>query len=293
MLSVKLLLPLGIGIAGLVAAAGRKSASAAPLQPTGPKAPASPTTKPAAGGGLTTAQVVELMTKAIASADPAVINDLATRLDKGGFASQAADLRGVATALLQAGAAAAGASPPKVDQSKPTTPVASIPPAQPAAPVSVPPMLTVPALQPTPITSPGLPQRPIITVLPEQIITASGPTTAERNVAQQLAINQQSKPKWQDNRDLTTVFQTQEAKAGRYKNIITGEPATIDGLYGPGSAILLAEQFGMVPPNPKYWPTNPAPSLAAYKRRLTALAAADPARSTEWLQAAQNAKVVK
>ncbi len=275
--AMKVLVPIGMGLVGLVAFS--QKAKAAPLVD---KAPGSG----ARAVPMTTAQAVKEMTDAISSADPARLLALADKLEKQGFPEQAKDLRGVADALSKVGATAAGASPP-APSPKPATPIAEIPQARPAAPVSVPPPVAG-------VTSPGLPPLPSVTqTLPEMVVTASGPTAKERALASQVVINQQSKPKWQDNRDLTTLLQTQESKAGRYKNILTGEPGKIDGLYGAGTAIGLAEVYGMVPPNPKYWPTNPAPTLSKYKARLTALAADDPARATEWMQAANNAKVIK
>lgn len=274
--AVKLLLPIGVGIAGLVALSG-KSANAQPATGGGGgKAPKPRDVPTPSTSKLSTEEVVKLMTSAIASADPAVLRALADRLEKAGFPTQAADLRGVANELAKAGAAAAGAPPPPTP-AKPATPPASIPPAPSPTQVSVPPPVTM---------------GPVTTTLPEIVVTGTAqPTAAEREVASRVVIDQQSKPKWKDNRDLVSVFQTQESRAGSYKNLQTGAKGAIDGLYGPATAIALAERFGMVPPNPKYWPKNPAPSLTAYRNRLLALASADPARSSEWQQAAAKAKV--
>jgi hypothetical protein len=272
--AVKLLLPLGVGIAGLVALSG-KSAQAQPATGGGGNKPGTRPVPTPNTGKLSTAEVVKLMTSAIASADPAVLRALADRLEKAGFPQQAADLRGVANELAKAGAAAAGAPPPATPN-KPATPPAAIPPAPSPTQVSVPPPVT---------TSPT-------TTLPEIVVTGTAqPSAAERELASRMVIDQQSKPKWKDNRDLVSVFQTQESRAGSYKNIQTGAKGTIDGLYGPATAISLAERYGIVPPNPKYWPKNPAPALTAYRNRLLALAAADPARASEWQQAASKAKV--
>jgi len=266
---MKVLVPLGVGLAGLVAFASK--ANAKPGAPSGP-GPA----KTSGAQPLTTVQVADMMTKALASADPKTLLDLADKLEKQGFTQQAADLRSVAATLSKVGATAAGATPPPFVPSGPVTPPANIPQASPSSPnVIVPPPIQLPNMV---VTAPAP-------------TTAPGPSAAERDVAAQLVIDQQSKPKWKDNRDLTTLFQIQESKAGSYKNIVTGEPGKVDGLYGPGSAIALAERFGMVPPPPKYWPKNPAPALTAYKARLMKLAAADPVRASEWSQAAQKAKV--
>lgn len=299
--AMKVLVPIGMGLVGLVAFS--QKANAAPGTPAKPAPSGGTPPRPRAGttpkaGSMTTEQVVKEMTAALSSADPKVLLALADKIEKAGFADQAKDLRGLADTLSKVGAQAAGTkAPPIVPPGKPATPLAQIPQASPAASVSVPP--PVAGVTPSPGVPPFVPQSPSpgnVTTLPEMVITpgdANAPTTAERALVANFMIDQQSKPKWQDNRQLTTLVQKQEATKGRYKNILTGAPGLIDGLYGPGVAIGIAENYGMVPPNPKYWPTNPAPSLSAYKARLTKLAADDPARASEWLQAAANAKAQK
>ncbi len=275
--AMKILVPIGMGLVGLVAFSQKAKAepgSAPPKPGSGPRAVPSPT-----AGGMTTEQVVTQMTSAIASADPKLILALADKLEKNGFASQAADLRGVAAALSKVGADAAGTTAPAMP-SKPATPVAQIPSAPASSSqVSVPPAIVIPGVT-----------LPTTVNLPEMTVTA-GPSPADRAVASQVVINQAAKPKWQDDRTLAASFQSRESAAGRYKNILTGAPGVVDGLYGPGTAIDIAENFGIVPPSPKYWPKNPAPALAAYKSRLMTLAAQDPARASEWVQAATKAKV--
>lgn len=76
-------------------------------------------------------------------------------------------------------------------------------------------------------------------------------------------------------------FQTEEAARGFYRG-------NIDGLYGPKSALALANDHNIVPPRPLYWPkTNVAASKAAYVAKLDSKANADPQRAEEWRQAAQ------
>lgn len=279
--AMKVLVPIGVGIAGLVAFASKGNAATKPAAGSGATAQTPREVPTPRTGQLTTEQVVQQMTAAIASADPDVIMALAKKLEAAGFPQQAADLRGVATALSKVGAAAAGTQAP-VPPAAPATPVSSLPTVNPAtAPIAVPP----------PVVSPGLPTGTPATTLPEMVVTGTPPTAAERELASSVVIDQQSKPKWKENRNLVSTFQVQESRAGSYKNIQTGAAGKVDGLYGPGTALALAERYGIVPPNPKYWPTNPAPSLTAYKNRLLKLAAADPARATEWKQAATKAKV--
>lgn len=62
------------------------------------------------------------------------------------------------------------------------------------------------------------------------------------------------------------------------------------GYYTPGTAICLAEQYGLVPPEP-YWPTSGrVKAKANYVKRLRAIAARDPQRREEFERAAENIK---
>jgi hypothetical protein len=83
------------------------------------------------------------------------------------------------------------------------------------------------------------------------------------------------------NQELLRKYQRQETSRGFYKG-------NIDGLYGPKSALSLADDQGIVPPKPLYWPkTNVAASKAGYVAKLESKANADPQRAEEWRQAAQ------
>jgi len=60
----------------------------------------------------------------------------------------------------------------------------------------------------------------------------------------------------------------------------------IDGLYGPKSALVLAQDHGIVPPQPLFWPKKDKPgSQANYRAQLARFADADPQRREEWQQA--------
>lgn len=60
----------------------------------------------------------------------------------------------------------------------------------------------------------------------------------------------------------------------------------IDGLYGPKSALVLAQDHGIVPPHPLYWPKkDPKGAKAVYQTQLARFASADPQRREEWQQA--------
>lgn len=59
------------------------------------------------------------------------------------------------------------------------------------------------------------------------------------------------------------------------------------GFYTPGTAMCLAKQYGLVPPEP-YWPTSGrVKAKANYKRQLLEIAERDPQRAEEFRRAAQ------
>jgi len=60
----------------------------------------------------------------------------------------------------------------------------------------------------------------------------------------------------------------------------------IDGLYGPKTALVLAQDHGIVPPHPVMWPKkDPKGAKSVYQAQLARFAAADPQRREEWEQA--------
>ncbi len=60
----------------------------------------------------------------------------------------------------------------------------------------------------------------------------------------------------------------------------------IDGVYGPKTALVLAQDHGIVPPHPLYWPKkDPKGAKAVYQSQLSRFASADPQRREEWQQA--------
>lgn len=75
-------------------------------------------------------------------------------------------------------------------------------------------------------------------------------------------------------------YQLLEKQRGHYVG-------NIDGLYGPKSALTLAQDHGIVPPHPLYWPKKDVKGAkAVYQSQLAKFAAADPQRREEWNQAA-------
>jgi len=294
--AIKFLLSVGIGVAGLVALAGKASAKSLPDGGSGgagpsPGLPRRSSTKP---GKLTLDQVARQMTDAIATADPKVLEAAAAKLDAAGFPDQAKDLRGVAAQLAQVAAQAGGVKAPVIPPPTVATPPAAMPQASPADP----------AIRVIPPPSPA----PPIT-LPEVVITAGAPggggarptpvqptiNNAALDTVQRAVVNLQSSKKRSENKDLVAQLQAQEKALGHYESfdpMKAGTPGTVDGLYGPGTAFAIAKFYGIVPPNPFYWPTNYAPALSLYKARLLDMAANDPARAEEWRSAAQRAKVM-
>jgi hypothetical protein len=76
-----------------------------------------------------------------------------------------------------------------------------------------------------------------------------------------------------------TDFELLEKQRGFYVG-------NIDGLYGAKSALALAQDHGIVPPHPLYWPKkDPAGAKRVYQTQLSLFANADPQRREEWQQA--------
>lgn len=100
----------------------------------------------------------------------------------------------------------------------------------------------------------------------------------ERALAARLTHHLATHPRGREDRDLVSVFQAAE----RLKP---------SGYYGPSTALVLAERYGIVPPTPRYWTrSGTAKAKANYRARLVALAQRDPPRAEEWTQAASAVK---
>jgi hypothetical protein len=81
-----------------------------------------------------------------------------------------------------------------------------------------------------------------------------------------------------EDKALITAYQAQEKTRGAYSG-------ALDGIYGPGTALTLAQDWGIVPPKPLYWAKNPAPGKAAYTAALLAMAQSDAPRAEQWAKA--------
>jgi hypothetical protein len=111
------------------------------------------------------------------------------------------------------------------------------------------------------------------------------PSTAVVDPMQLLAgkvvIMLRTSKKGSEDKDLVRLFQAQEQRLGRY----TG---TLDGLYGPKTAALLAVGYNIVPPKPWYWPkSGTTAAMAAYRKLMLAFASKDAPRADEWHAAAK------
>ena len=83
----------------------------------------------------------------------------------------------------------------------------------------------------------------------------------------------------QDVKNLVLAFEAQEKRRGFYVG-------NLDGLYGPKAALTLAQDHGIVPPHPLFWPKkNASAAKAAYKNALAVFVSSDPQRAEEWTQA--------
>lgn len=232
----KVLLVLGLGAAALALAGGTAHAESA-----GGDVP-----HPGGDTDNPPPDVVQLVTQAAASGNPALMRSTADQLDKLGFHKQATGLRTLAAAVE---AAQKGAPPPPG--------VPPLPGVQPAGP---PPGAQAPSgadALAAKLTAQLLLTDPIV----------NGRTPA----------NSQT--------DLVTAFQAQEKAKGN----LAGNP---DGLYGPGSALAVAN-YGIVPYPPFFWSKNPNTTRkqkAAFKAAMMKKAAADPSRADEWSHVANQAQ---
>lgn len=158
------------------------------------------------------------------------------------------------------------------------------------APVSTPAASAVPSVAALPAmvqALPGLSQavQAVQTALPsgvEGILSSSvaWPVTdpTKLSIANQMNLNLASSAKYKENTALVKAFQSQSGIS----------PA--DGLYGPGSATKLAQDYGIIPTKPFYWSktTSKVPGQKSeYRAALTALSLKDPLRAAQWLAAAQ------
>lgn len=101
-----------------------------------------------------------------------------------------------------------------------------------------------------------------------------------RDLAGRVALALSGVSPGQEDKSAVAGFQAQEQTRGYYSG-------ALDSLYGPKSARAFAQDHGIVPPRPLYWPkANANQAKGDYKGFLRQIAAKDLPRREEWLAAA-------
>lgn len=101
----------------------------------------------------------------------------------------------------------------------------------------------------------------------------SPPELHPKRLQAQMLVREMEKPTGKEDRSLVAAFQANNGLKA-------------SGYYTPGTAICLAERYGLVPPAP-YWPTSGrVKAKANYRQRLLAIAKSDPQREEEFRRAA-------
>lgn len=254
----------------------------------------------------------EKVSQAIASGNPQQMRAVAAELRKAGntTAAQALEQYASAAEVTQASISTAVQAvqqvlspqpaqprpPAPAPAPQPAPPIVAQPlpgplpqPAQPqpppSAPVMTPAVMTVPVI-------PGITSAPIEVPMPVQFpippqaqpaveaVLTGVPSWPETDgsriaVAQKMATNLAGKRAWAEDQSLVKKFQTQQGLKA-------------DGLYGPGTATVLGQQYGIIPPKPLYWSktTSLVPQQKAdYRAAMTALSVKDPVRAAQWIAA--------
>ncbi len=182
----------------------------------------------------------------------------------------------VPSSLPQAGPPLTVPLPPIMPQSPPIVPVPPFIPNA-APPASTPPIATPPVVAPNPLPPGPLPVPPVLTnPLPPQSVPQGPPAPATTVAADTAA--------------MVNALLLREGSAGW--NAV--DPAVqawqkprglkVDGLFGPKTALAVAEEFGTVPII-RVWPSgsSKAPALQAYRASLIEIAnhATDPTRAAQ------------
>lgn len=240
------------------------------------------------------AELVGRILAAVASRDPAKMRALATEVRRLGFPQQAQDLENAALAIERerARTRSPGLPPVTIQPVGPGVPVK--PPKRkkrpkkrtprvkkPApVPVETPPVVVRPPkkrvpLPPEPprVTPPEPPPPPPPPPVAKKPIPPPPPLNPRKALAVQVAEMLAASTKGTENKAMIKAYQAQEGL----------KPS---GFYGPGTGKSFIK-YDIIPPKPFYWPRrSTAASKNDYRKNLLFQATKDPARATEWQQAA-------
>lgn len=102
-----------------------------------------------------------------------------------------------------------------------------------------------------------------------------------RTFAGKVARMLTERSKGREDRAMVRTYQIQEQQRGQ-------PVGAADGLYGAKTALTLAQDHGIVPPKPMYWPkATESAAKINYAAELLAIGARDPSRLEEWQAAAK------
>lgn len=248
--------------------------------PTPPGVPSTPTPTATAPPS----DIGKYVLQAVASGAPDYMRQAAHALEAWGYTDQANDLRTVANEEQAAEQAAAQGQAeteqilirtPGIAETLPRTPTT----ARPTVPTTLPSGVLIPA--PAPVALPSGTEQvelpPIVPVAQPGRTVADPMDVARANLAQRTADHLRTATKYSEDKALVGAFQTQE--------ITLGWSGKSDGLYGPSTAKRFA-RYGIVPPNPLYWPSaSPTQAKAEYGAWLLSQAAGS-ANPAAWAAAA-------
>lgn len=231
-------------------------------------------------GVLPPPDILKTIAIALQSANPTAMRAAADIVEKAGFGAQAADLRAAALAVEKAttSATATSVGQPVINTTGQTVPTPLTPPG--AVNIVVPP----------PVTQVLNPNTGTTINLPAEVIVASANPKKDQAAAMALMLGSTSR--FKENKSQVTAFQQANSAEENKSQAILKKPgkAATDGLYGTTTALTLARVYGIVPPAPFYYPTNPTPAKKAYMAEMAKFANSDPQRADEWNHAGESVR---
>jgi murein L,D-transpeptidase YcbB/YkuD len=250
------LIPIALGGLGLLLLSGGKKAGASS---------SSSAAHPSSSGK--TAQDFQLrIAEALSRGDVNALMGIANEMQAAGLVTEAESLRASALTLQSLGALAKPAGG------------AATSPGLPAVPVGAPVVAPTPAIPSPPVAPPPAIVLPPVVVPSATPLPAGSSVTAEQQrrfgVAQSAAMNLRNTSRYHEDKNLVKAFQAQEG-------------LKTDGLYGPKSALAIAD-YGIVPPRPRYWTSKTMKAdKAEYAKALLVYAQNDPSRAADWTAASK------